>query len=88
MAARLRKTHQEDIKLKIRGSQLINLLQDHAVSGKELAPTRIECAKFLLNKIISNPPQLTELSGPEGAEIPVKAVVEFVRAPAEASGEA
>lgn len=60
MATRLRKTHQEDVKAKIQASQLINLLQDHALTGeyqnKEVTPTRIDAAKFLLNKIISNPP--------------------------------
>lgn len=71
MAARLRKTHQEDIKTKIQGSQLVNFLQKHALDGDEANSTRIDAAKFLLNKIISNPPteidQKTHLSG--GVEI-------------------
>ncbi len=61
MAARLRQRHQDEIKQKIQGSQLVNLLQDHALTGfykgEELSATRIDAAKYLLNKIISNAPQ-------------------------------
>jgi len=71
MAARLRKSHQEDIKAKIQGVHLVKLLQDHALTGEyngvEINTTRIDAAKFLLNKIISNAAteieQKTELSG-------------------------
>lgn len=67
MAARLRKTHQEDVKKKIQASQLINFLQNHALEDKDASPTRIDAAKFLLNKLISNAPteidQKTELTG-------------------------
>ena len=56
MAARLRKTHQEDVKAKIQASQFINFLQDHALSDKEASSTRIDAAKFLLNKLVSNAP--------------------------------
>jgi hypothetical protein len=78
MAARLRKTHQEDVKLKIQASQLINVLQNHALNGdEEISATRIDAAKFLLNKLISNAPTQTELSGPNGGEIPVGINVRF-----------
>ena len=64
MAARLRPRHQEDIKLKIQGIQLTKLLQDHALTGfyndVEVSQTRIDAAKFLLNKIVSNAPTVTE----------------------------
>lgn len=65
MAARLRKTHQEDVKTKIQATQLINFLQNHALNGDEASSTRIDAAKFLLNKIIANPvvEQKTEHSG-------------------------
>jgi hypothetical protein len=77
MAARLRKTHQEDVKAKIQASQLVNLLQKHALEGGEIAPTRIDSAKFLLNKLISNAPTQTELSGPDGGDIPVSIGIKF-----------
>ncbi len=71
MAARLRLRHQEDVKKKIQASQLVNLLQDHALKGKELDSTRVDSAKFLLNKLLSNAP--TEVSGPDGGPIEVSA---------------
>lgn len=79
MAARLRAHHQEDVKRKIQASQLVNLLQDHALKGTELSEGRKDAAKFLLNKIISNPPQSLEHSGPDGGPIPAKVEVELVR---------
>ena len=71
MAARLKPRHQEDIKIKIQGVHLALMLQEHALegfyNGVELSPTRIDAAKFLLNKIISNAvteiAQTTEISG-------------------------
>ena len=56
MAARLRKTHQEDVKAKIQASQLINFLQNHALNDDPASSTRIDAAKFLLNKLVSNAP--------------------------------
>lgn len=67
MAARIRKHHQEEIKAKIQASQLVNFLQNHALSESEAKPSQVDAAKFLLNKLISNAPteveQKTELSG-------------------------
>lgn len=60
MAKRIRASHQEDIKAKIQGVQLTKLLQDHALTGEyngiEVSQSRIDAAKFLLNKIVANPP--------------------------------
>jgi hypothetical protein len=56
MALRLRLRHQDEVKRKIQASQLVNLLQDHALKGKELDSTRVDSAKFLLNKLLSNAP--------------------------------
>lgn len=56
MAARLRKTHQEDVRRKIQATQLINLLQDNA-NGKlkeELSSGRIKSAEILLNKSVAS----------------------------------
>lgn len=67
MAARLRLQHQDDIRKKIQASQLVNLLQNHALKNKKATPTQIDSAKFLLNKLVSNAP--TEISGPDGGSI-------------------
>lgn len=56
MAARLKPFHQEDVKAKIQVSQLINFLQEHALSDTEASASRIDAAKFLLNKRLSNAP--------------------------------
>jgi hypothetical protein len=69
MSARtLRPRHQQEIKDKIATTQLVKFLENHALSGdKEIKQTRIDAAKFLLNKTLSNAPteiaQTTELSG-------------------------
>ena len=71
MAARLRPKHQDEIKAKIQGTQLKKLLEDYALTGiyngVEINSNRIDAAKFLLNKLISNAPteieQKTEFSG-------------------------
>lgn len=60
MAARLRKHHQEDVRLKIQASQIINRLQDHFNGDVELSPSQIQTAKILLDKSISNAPTVTE----------------------------
>ena len=62
--------HQEDVKRKIQASQLINYLQNHALTntGNENASTRIKAATALLNKVV---PDVTrnEHSGLEGGPI-------------------
>lgn len=61
MAARLRKTHQDDVRTKIQTSQLINVLQDHAIGKlKELAPTRLRSIEILLKKVL---PDLSQVQG-------------------------
>jgi hypothetical protein len=74
MAARLRKTHQDDVRLKIQASQLINRLQNHAlgkkVGGKtvDISPTQMRAIEILLKKAI---PDLSSIDmavgGKEGA---------------------
>lgn len=63
MAARLRKTHQEDIRTKIKVSQLINVLENHALGiTEELTQSRIKSIEILLNKTLPNL-QSTEFKG-------------------------
>lgn len=55
MAARLNKLHQEDIRKKIQASQLINVLQDHALTGEgEFSMTRMKAIEILLRKSVSD----------------------------------
>ena len=56
MAARLRARHQDEIRLKIQVSQLINVLQEHALRGrKKVAPSRLDAAKFLISRVLPPP---------------------------------
>ena len=61
MAARLRKTHQEDVRTKIQVSQLLNVLQNHALGKlKDLSPSRLRAIEILLKKTL---PDLTHMQG-------------------------
>lgn len=62
MAARLRKTHQADVRSKIQTSQIINRLTDHGFGKVELSPTQISALNIVLKKAM---PDLSnvELSG-------------------------
>jgi hypothetical protein len=66
----------EDHRQKIKVAALLNFVQEHALDDRTASPTRLDAAKFLLNKAIANPP--TEVSGPNGGSIPVDAKVTFV----------
>jgi hypothetical protein len=80
MAARLRKTHQDDVRAKIQAANLITLLQKNAEgtlkdkngNAYELSPGRITSAKILLDKSVSNAP--TELTGANGGPLQVQDV--------------
>jgi hypothetical protein len=66
------KLHQDDVRKKIQVSQLINVLQDHALTGEgEITPTRMKAIEILLRKSI---PDLSsvELSGDADAPIELK----------------
>lgn len=77
MAARLRKTHQEDVRLKIQVSQLLNVLQNHALGVmEELPPTRLKAIEILLKKTLPDLSQVqAEHMGADGGPL----VVEIVR---------
>lgn len=59
MAARLRKTHQEDVRLKIKTSQLLNRLTNHAFGDEELSVSQIKAIEILLRKSL---PDLSAMS--------------------------
>jgi hypothetical protein len=51
MARPMNKLHQEDVRKKIQASQLVNVLQKHALTGEgELSPTRMKAIEILLRK--------------------------------------
>lgn len=54
MAARLRKTHQDEVRTKIQASQLINVLQNHALGTdeEELSASRLKAIEILLRKSV------------------------------------
>lgn len=55
----MRKTHQEDVRTKIQASQLINVLQNHALGLLvELSPTRLKAIEILLKKTL---PDLSQM---------------------------
>jgi hypothetical protein len=70
MAARLRKTHQDEVRTKIQASQLINVLQNHALAkdDKEISYSRMKAIEILLRKSV---PDLSavQLGGDKGNPI-------------------
>jgi hypothetical protein len=54
MAARLRPHHQDEIRAKIKTSQLVNRLEDHAFGNIELSPSQVRSIEVLLKKTISD----------------------------------
>lgn len=66
MAARLNKLHQEDIRRKIQASQLINVLQKHALTGEgEFSLTRMKAIEILLRKSVADLSAVTVTGDPE-----------------------
>lgn len=76
MAARIRKTHQDDVRAKIQASQLVNRLTNHVLGKAEMSATQVRAAEVLLKKSL---PDLStvEHSGPGGKDIPHSIKVVF-----------
>lgn len=72
MAARLRKTHQDDVREKIQASQIINRLQACLDGNVELSSVQMKAAEILLRKTL---PDLSsvELGGEGGGPIQIVA---------------
>ena len=68
MAARLNPKHQQFVRDKIRTSQLINRLRDHALGKVELTNTQVRAIEVLLKKSL---PDLSavEMTGEGGGPI-------------------
>jgi hypothetical protein len=75
MAERLRKKHQEEVRTKIQTSQLINVLQNHALGADkiDITPTRMKAIEILLKKSL---PDLlsTEITGDAEQPISIKVI--------------
>lgn len=56
MAGRpMNKLHQEDVRKKIQASQLINVLQNHALGDSgEISPSRMKAIEILLRKSVAD----------------------------------
>lgn len=52
MAARLNRKHQEFVRDKIRATQLVNRLENHAFGEVDLTPTQIKAIEILLRKCV------------------------------------
>jgi hypothetical protein len=65
MAERMRKTHQDDVRAKIKTSQLVNRLTDHALGTVELSPTQVRAIEILIKKTL---PDLQAISHSAGDE--------------------
>jgi hypothetical protein len=78
MAARLRKTHQDDVRAKIQASQLINVLQNHALGiTEDLPASRLKAIEILLRKTVPDL-QSVEMSGPDGGSLETVTQVKLV----------
>jgi hypothetical protein len=71
MAARLRKTHQDDIRSKIQVSNLITRLMKYAMgelSDEDISPNRLNAIKLLLSKTLPDL-QSIEHTGKDGSDL-------------------
>ena len=76
MAARLNKLHTDEIRTKIRASQLINVLQNHALSGdSEISMSRMKAIEILLRKSV---PDLSAITLSGDAKNPLVTRIELV----------
>lgn len=80
MAARLNKLHQEDIRQKIQASQLINVLQKHALGEtEELSMSRMKAIEILLRKSIADLSAITlsgDAANPVGIQVIERRVID------------
>jgi hypothetical protein len=78
MAGRpINKLHQEDVRKKIQVSQLLNVLQNHALGETEdLSPTRMKAIEILLRKSMPDMASVT-ISG--DADQPLQHIVTWAK---------
>jgi hypothetical protein len=71
MAARIRARHQDEIREKIRTSQLINRLTDCALGDVELTAQQLKSIEILLKKSLPDLSSVSIEGAGENGEIPV-----------------
>lgn len=72
MARPIGKLHQEDVRRKIQVSQLLNVLQDHALNeGSEISMSRMKAIEILLRKSL---PDLTAVTISGDADSPIQTI--------------
>jgi hypothetical protein len=78
MAGRpINKLHQEDVRKKIQVSQLLNVLQNHALGQtEELSPTRMKAIEILLRKSM---PDMASVTVSGDSEQPLQHIVTWVK---------
>jgi hypothetical protein len=73
----INKLHQEDVRKKIQVSQLLNVLQNHALGEtEELSPTRMKAIEILLRKSMPDMASVT-ISG--DSDQPIQHVVTWAK---------
>jgi hypothetical protein len=73
----INKLHQEDVRKKIQVSQLLNVLQNHALGEtEELSPTRMKAIEILLRKSMPDMASVT-ISG--DADQPIQHIVTWAK---------
>jgi flagellar biosynthesis/type III secretory pathway M-ring protein FliF/YscJ len=73
MAARLNKRHQDFVREKIKASQLVNRLTDHAFGEIELSTSQIRAIEILLNKSVPNLSNVA-LTGEDGGPVEISTI--------------
>ena len=79
MAVRMRKTHQDDVRAKIKVSNLITRLTKYAegdLSDDDISPNRLNAIKLLLSKAL---PDLSSIQLTGDKDNPVEVVNKIVR---------
>jgi hypothetical protein len=78
MAGRpINKLHQEDVRKKIQVSQLLNVLQNHALGVTEdLSPTRMKAIEILLRKSM---PDMASVTVSGDSEQPLQHIVTWAK---------
>jgi hypothetical protein len=81
VAARKQRWHPDEVRKRIQASQLLNRLNDHALSQNEVKmdATQIQAARILLSKVL---PDLasTTIQGDQEKPIQHRLKIEFVKA--------
>jgi hypothetical protein len=81
MATRIDGMHSERVRQRIRISQLITRLQNHALGrkGVRMTDSQIKAAAIVINKAMSNPPEAMNLNHTADAGLLVKFVDPLMR---------